>query len=232
LAETLSAGPGGQGPGTDESLISPFPLCREVCAKFDVAATGTFDAVFRRLIERLKGTRRTLIFDEVERVRYQTLEWIRDLHDRTGCPVLLCGKPEIYTRLGIREVGEFKTVTDQLAGRIVIRRDLTERTRGEHPEPLFTKADIRALVANAQLKLRVDDEAIEWLQSRASALGTGGIGTALVCLYLAAKVADTNGDAAITVDHLCAVDALVMGQEDAARVTESVEQAPKIRRRA
>ena len=79
-----------------------------------------------------------LMFDEADRLRYRTLEFIRDLHDRTGCPVLLVGKPKIYEPLGLRQVGEFTEITDQLAGRIVIRRDLTERTRGDNPEPLFT----------------------------------------------------------------------------------------------
>ena len=215
-----------------DATLAPLPLCRVLCDKFKLPASGTYDALFRRLTSRLEGTKRMLIFDEVERVHYRTLEMIRDLHDQTGCPVLLCGKPKIYERLGLRQVGEWTEITDQLAARIVIRRDLTERTRGSTPQPLFTRDDIRALVKNTQLKLRVGPDAIDWLQGRASAIGTGGVGTALVCLYLAAKVAYVNGDAVITADHLQDVAGLVIGLEDAERILESVQQANQIARLA
>ena len=44
--------------------------------------------------------------------------------------MLFAGKPCIYERLGFRDLGDFPEVTDQLASRIVMKRDLTERTRG------------------------------------------------------------------------------------------------------
>lgn len=214
----------------DESVLRPFPLCRAVCDKFDISARGTFDTVFRRLVKRLVGTKRLLIFDEAERLHYKTLETIRDLHDETGCPVLLAGKPKLYERLGFRDLGDFSEVTDQLASRIVMKRDLTERTRGENPEPLYTRDDIRKLVKQSSLKLHVSPEAEKWLQGRASTLGMGGIGKALVSLYLAAKVAYTKGDDTITVEHLEDVHDLVMGHEDAERVAEAVAESSGMRR--
>ncbi len=214
----------------DESLLRPFALCRAIAERFDLSVNGTFDRVLRRLIQRLTGTKRMLIFDEVERAVYRTLELIRDVHDKTGCPVLLCGKPEIYEKLGFRHAGDFAKVTDQLAARVVVRRDLTLRTRGEHPEPLFTADDIRKLIKQSDLKLHVDQSAVKWLQDRASSLGTGGIGNALVCLYLACKVAFVQGDSAITAAHLEDVEDLSMGHEDAATVAEAVANSSGIRR--
>ena len=95
----------------DESIRRPFPLCREVCAKFELSVNGTFDRCFRRLIARLAGTKRMLIFDEAERAAYEALEYVRDLHDQTGCPVLAsAGKPRIYdARLGFRQAGRTST---------------------------------------------------------------------------------------------------------------------------
>ena len=89
---------------------------------------------------------RLLVVDEAERLSFKALETIRDLHDQTGCPVLFCGKPTIYERLGFRVLGDYSEVTDQLASRIVMKRDLTEWTRGHNPEPLFSLADIRKLI--------------------------------------------------------------------------------------
>jgi len=214
----------------DESLRRPLPLCRTLCTRFELASNGTFDVLMRRIVKRLVGTKRMVIFDEAERLVYQSLETIRDLHDQTGCPVLFAGKPAIYEKLGFRQLGDFNEVTDQLASRIVMKRDLTERTRGDKPAPLFTVEDIRKLIAQSSLSLRVSQDAQEWLRHRASTLGMGGIGKALVSLYLAFKVAFANGDTAITVEHLEQVDELVIGNEDAERVAEAVAESSGIRR--
>ena len=89
-------------------------------------------------------------------------------HDATGCPILFCGKPKIYEHLGFRKLGEFSERLDQIAGRIAIRRDLTERTRGANGEPLYTRENLRAMIRQSGLKLVVSPDAEKWLQSRAS----------------------------------------------------------------
>jgi len=215
----------------DESLFRPFALCRALASRFDLKTYGPFDAVMRRLVARLTGTKRMLMFDEVERVHHRGLEFIRDLHDQTGCPVLLCGKPQVYEKLGCRHVGDFCEVTDQLAARIIIRRDLTERTRrGKSPQPLYTLDDIRKLIHNAELQLHVSAEAEKWLQSRAGTLGTGGIGVAMTCLFLAFKVAHQSGAREITAEMLEDVADLTIGHEDAQRVAEVVAESAGMRR--
>jgi DNA transposition AAA+ family ATPase len=216
----------------DEAILRPLPLCRAICSKFELSMRGTFDTLFRRLVKRLVGTKRMLVFDEAERLHYKALETLRDLHDETGCPVLFSGKPKLYERLGFRDLGDFSEVTDQLASRIVMKRDLTERTRGQSPEPLYTLDDVRKLIHQSGLKLHVSAEAVTWLQARASTLGLGGVGKALVSLYLAAKVAYAKGEATVTVEHLEDVDDLVMGHEDAERVAEAVADAGGTMRRA
>ena len=171
-----------------------------------------------------------LIFDEADLLEHRAIETIRGIHDQTGCPVLFAGKPRIYEKLGYRALGDFNEVTDQLASRIVMKHDLTERTRGTNPEPLFTKEDIRALVKQAELKLEVSEDAIQWLQERSSTLGMGGIGKALFSLYLAITLAETKGDDRVTASHLEDVDDLAMGHEDAERMAETAAQASGMRR--
>lgn len=135
----------------------------------------------------------------------------------------MAGKPKVYERLGFRDLGEFSEVTDQLASRMVMKRDLTERTRDvDRPQPLFSLDDVRKLIQQSSLELRVSPEAEKWLQSRASTLGMGGLGKALVSLYRAAKVAYAKGDTVITVEHLEDVDA--------ERVADTVAAAACIRR--
>ncbi|HNQ24745.1 MAG TPA: AAA family ATPase [Phycisphaerae bacterium] len=216
----------------DESRTCPCALCKHVATRFNLSTRGSFDAIFSRLVTRLRGTKRLLIFDEIDRAQYRTLEFLRDLHDETGCPLLLCGKPVIYDRLGFREAGGFKQVMDQLSGRVVVCRDLLERTRdrdGRPGEPLYTLADIRALVGQAGLQLRVTPDAERWLQDRACTLGQGGVGKALVYLYLGAKLAFVQGDDVLTSDHLEAVVDLAMGHEDAARRAAMVADSASMR---
>jgi DNA transposition AAA+ family ATPase len=214
----------------DESTVRPFALCRSICGRFDVPANATFDVVFRRLKDRLVGTKRTLIFDEADLASYPALEMIRQLHDATGCPVLFCGKPKIYEHLGFRQVGEFSESLDQMGGRVVIKRDLTERTRGENGQPLYSRKDIRAMVQQSGLTMYVAPDAEVWLQSRASTLGCGGIGKAMVILYLAAKVAYAQDARTITVENLEDVATLTLGDEDSARIAEVVAEASGMRR--
>jgi len=80
------------------------------------------------------------------------------------------------------------------------------------------------------LKLNIEPDAERWLQMRASTLGLGGLGKALMSLYLAAKVAFTKGDGAITVRHLEDVDGLAMGHEDAAQMADVVSDSSGMRR--
>lgn len=218
----------------DGSCKHPLPLCREVASRFpdiELRQHETYNTIFRKLVDRLKGTKRMLMFDEVDLATYSSLEMIRRLHDKTGCPILLSGKPTIYEKLGFRRMGDYAEVTDQLTGRVVLRRDLTERTRDKNnPQPLFSLEDIRKFIKKAKFQIRVTPDAEKWLQDRACGLGLGGIGTAIVCLYLAYKAAYTNGDEEITAEHLEDVDDLVMGREDAARVSELATKTRDIRR--
>ena len=144
--------------------------------------------------------------------------------------MLLCGKPKVYEKLGFRHVGDFSEVTHQLAARVVIRRDLTVRTRGKNPHPLYTLEDIRKLIQNADLKLHVAPNAVKWPQTRAGTLGTGGIGIALACLYLAFKVAYGKGMDTVTARLLDEVEELTIGRDDAQRVAEVVAESSGMRR--
>jgi hypothetical protein len=154
------------------------------------------------------------------------------------------GKPKIFAKLGLRQIGDFSVVTDPLSSRIIMHRDLTLRTRGKKPQPLFSPDDIRKLIHRADVKLHVAPDAVKWLQMRASTpsrfrarLGTGGLGRALACFYpfaaqgmLACKVAFVQDADTITAQNLEDVADMTMGDEDAQRVAEVVAESSGIRR--
>ena len=107
---------------------------------------------------------------------------------------------------------------------------LTLRTRGKKPQPLFSLDDIRKLIHRADVKLHVAPDAVKWLQMRASTLGTGGLGRALACFYLASKVAFVQSADTITAQNLEDVTDMTMGDEDAQRVAEVVAESSGMRR--
>jgi hypothetical protein len=80
------------------------------------------------------------------------------------------------------------------------------------------------------VKLVVSPDAVKWLQTRASSPGAGGLGKAMVCLYLACRVVVVKGEDTITLQHLENVEHLSMGHEDAERVAEVVAESSGMRR--
>jgi len=140
------------------------------------------------------------------------------------------GKPKIFAKVGLRQIGDFSEVTDQLSSRIIIHRDLTLRTRGKKPQPLFSLDDIRKLIHRGDVKLHVAPDAVKWLQMRASTLGTGGLGRAPACFHLACKVACVQDVDTITAQNLEDVTDMTMGDEDAQRVGQVVAESSGIRR--
>ncbi len=215
----------------DEAHRTPLSVCQLILAAFGQKTWGKFGEASSRLFAHLNATKRMLMFDESDRLSYRALEFVRDLHDKTGCPILLAGKPAIYQKLGYRDIGTFTEVTDQLSSRVIIRRDLTERTRTiDHdpnfkPQPLFTRKDIKALIKVANLDLKVHRDAIDWLQDRACSLGMGGFGKAKINLYLACKIALGSGHDTITAAHLDAVERTTIGAYDSDRVEATLEKS-------
>lgn len=211
------------------SKATPKAVCELMCDKLGLPVLGSLASLTRRLVKHLAGTRRMLIFDEADACSYRILEWIREIHDDTGCPVLLAGKPKIRQRLGFRDLGSFREVTDQLSNRIFVKRDLTERTRRtNNPEPLYSKDDIRQLIKVANLELKVSRSAVDWLQDRSCVIGMGGFGMVAVYLYLAYKVAEATGATEITTAHLDSVQQTTLGHEDASEV-EMILSEPKVK---
>lgn len=214
----------------DESAPRALPTCRRIASAIGCPTGGTFDTLFARLIQRLEGTKRMLLFDEADKLVYKAIETIRQLHDRTGCPVLFCGKPAIYESLGMVQVGDFSEKLDQIIGRIVIKRDLTERTRGDKPKPLYSIDDIKKLIGKAELNIKVGPDAVRWLQARAGAIGMGGLGITMTKLYLAYKLVMVRKTEKLTAEHLDQVDALTMGSEDAHRFALMLDEHEGMRR--
>lgn len=75
----------------------------------------------QRLMQRLGDDPRAIIVDEADRLHIGRIEDLRDIHDLTGCPVLLIGEEGLYPRLHARrriysrvtQVVDFAPVSDE-----------------------------------------------------------------------------------------------------------------------
>jgi hypothetical protein len=56
----------------------------------------------QRLMRQLGDTPQVIIVDEADRLQIGRIEDLRDIHDMTGCPVLLIGEEGLYPRLHAR----------------------------------------------------------------------------------------------------------------------------------
>ena len=111
-----------------------------------------------RLIEKLVGTGRPLIIDEAHQLSPTGLELVRDLHDETGCPVILAGTLNLNQSVDDGDVffGQFSS---RVALRYNVCEDLAARPGDGGPQPLHSMDEIRRLCESD--KVRFTDDAPE-----------------------------------------------------------------------
>lgn len=135
----------------------------------------------RLVIEELQGTGRPLFFDEAQEFSEQGLKVIRDIHDCTGCPVLLFGTHDVKIK-----VDDSQMWYGQMASRIIASYDIAEdATDPKNPRPLFTVDEITAIFNSG--KLRLADDGADYLTMLANCPGTGGLRTVKEVLFLASR---------------------------------------------
>ncbi len=73
-------------------------LCFEVCGVRPRSANGCKV----KIMHALNQDRRTVFIDEADRLHISRIEDLRDIHDETGCPIVLIGEEELIGALGER----------------------------------------------------------------------------------------------------------------------------------
>jgi hypothetical protein len=167
----------------------------------------------------LAGSPRLIILDEVHKLCTGTaanddrvLTILRDLHDHTGCPMLLCGTTDLVAYLERRQAKGFEPLS-QIRRRIGIARDLAERASGGDGgpgEPLFTVDEVRRMFAGQQMRLASD--AARYLAMLANLPDSGHVGTCRNLVTMALKVHGRGGADTLTADMLRSVHRLLVNR--------------------
>lgn len=140
-------------------------------------------------MDELRGSGRLLIVDEAHRLRLGACEFVRDLHDVCGVPILLLGTQGAFNRLTGVRMNMASLLYDQFSSRVGYPLNLVRGVdgRGGLKRPIFSIDEIRAIFRRDNLRITAD--AYEFLRDCACVEGLG-------MLRLAAGIFDKAARAA------------------------------------
>lgn len=166
----------------DEDM-TPKTLLEAIAKAIKVPTQKTIADLKTAVVEKLRGSSRTLFFDEAHLLRPQLFSRIRSIHDQAKVPVVFGGAAEILDRIDDRASGR-----GQLDSRCLKWNALDYFANVEDPnggdklgQPLFTREEIRKLFEHMPLKLT--DGGWEMLWSIACLADRG-------CIRLAKRMVD------------------------------------------
>lgn len=215
-------------------------------AKVDSSAAGMLHAIetaleihtsggggargrFKRIKERLAGTSRMLLIDQIHTLCHAShdkpLFTLTDLFDATGAPQLWCGTSDLLAYLN-RGQAHGEDSLAQIRRRICIARDLCERTRpgdGGDGEPLYTEDEIRRVFARG--KMRLSPCAMRYLSQLANTPDSGALGTAANLLAMATALNERTATA-LTADMLKDAHRMLVSRGTFAATENAMHETP------
>lgn len=165
--------------------------------------------LFDTTVQILKDSNRLIIIDEAHKLRDDAIEYLREVHDHTGCPVLCLATKELYDRIQSNATPD----AGQIKSRFDISRPLTQGVGSDGANKgkrLFTVEDIRKLYEITPIRLNKD--AANYLVDVANLLGHGSLRRCGMLVANAARRArkrmgvEDGGDVVITADDLAYVE--------------------------
>ena len=177
---------------------SPTGLIRAIARALRISDTGRNTTLYGRIKEKLSGTSRLLMIDQIHNLRASRTRGdadkpfyiLADLFDATGSPQLWCGTADLvaYFRRGENKDESLA----QIRRRITYVRDLMQRTRdrkdGGRGEPLVTVEQVRDMFAKNKVRLTADASRFLW--KLACIPDSGGLGTCANLVLIATIVAE------------------------------------------
>jgi len=122
------------------------------------------------VISALRGSGRLLMIDEAHQLTPPALETLRDIHDETGCPIILAGTLRLQ-----EAIAESDVYSGQMSSRVAIRYNVCDDVlgSGDGGPPLHSVDEIRRLYESDKVRLTADG--VELLSRIANLPGLGGL---------------------------------------------------------
>jgi len=195
------------------AVAAPRNLCRELVrllfqGRIDPGSVRSKAEGFAFAVEKLKGSFRPIIIDEADCLTIDSLNVLRHLHDATGCPVILVGRPNLARR--IMRTTRDEEIGGSLRGRLSIEQNLVDGNLGSGGGDgdgawLFSTEEVMTVLKN--MKIRVTPGAGKWLCALAnlSLISDGAEGGGLryaVKVAQLAVIAFSSSDEPLSLDQI------------------------------
>lgn len=151
----------------------------------------------RFVIDKLKGSGRLVLIDEAHRLRFTAFEFLRDLADVAGVPIVLIGTDILVDRLTAVRTRTGTMHYDQFASRVGLSIDLTKGSdgKGGTKRPIFSMNEIRHIFKADGVRLT--EEVVEFFRDCACTIGSGTLRIAVNIFHMAVNSA-RRGNGEIT----------------------------------
>jgi DNA transposition AAA+ family ATPase len=88
----------------------------------DANASGTPQALSRRVKEKVRDGRALIIVDEAQNLSVQAFEEFRSIHDSTGCGLVFMGDLRLFNIFGGGRASTFSQLNSRIGGRLEVRK--------------------------------------------------------------------------------------------------------------
>jgi len=181
---------------------------------------------FNAAVDLLGGSGRLIIVDEADNLSNKVLSVVRQLHDATGCPVILAGRPPLHAIL-TRTMRDAR-IGGSLVGRVCVEHHLEPRANepGRGDRWLFTVSEIVQML-NAY-KVTYMPDAGRWLTDLANITGLDGqreAGALRYALKVWEMAITLHQGQTLTADMLREANTLLRGPAWAAQVDLTIKNS-------
>lgn len=199
-------------------------LAKLIVASAGWRGRGRDSGLIAFTIDKLRDSGRLLIIDEAHRLQPSGCEFIRDLVDVCGIPVLLLATEEFYQRMTSVRTGGGRKIYDQFSRRVGYVMNLLRGVdgKGGSSRPIYSIDEVRAIFKVQGVRLTTD--ATDYLQAVACTIGLGMLGLAANIFELAVRSA-IRSDKAIDERQLrrCANRVLIPAGEDDVGILRQID---------
>jgi hypothetical protein len=184
---------------------------------------------FRLIVEKLGNSSRPILIDEADCLSIKTLGIIRHIHDATGCPVILCGRPNLAKK--INRTTRDDDIGGSLRGRLCVEHDLMSginRQDGSDGEWLFSVDEVAEILR--QFKIVFHRDAARWLTMLANLSACdggreqGGLRYAIEVAKLAIIIAERKrtADRRVTLEIVKQANSLTRDKDYAVQIAHRI----------
>ncbi|MFO0971854.1 MAG: AAA family ATPase [Phycisphaerae bacterium] len=168
-------------------------MARDICDAMSIRGARRSRSVVQQCYDSLRGSQRLLILDEWHRAFLPQCDFVRDLSDVCGIPVLILATQKFFEQVMRVRVASGQLGFDQFTSRIGYTLDLLKGAdgKGGTKRPFYSLDEVRTIFRRDGL--RITPDGLECLQAIACTTPGGMLRLAMTVFDKAARAAKRRG---------------------------------------